>query len=152
MGSTRSKMPIIFDRVNPDTTLETITEFEKEWDISLPEDYKQFLLNTNGGRGRKNWILYIDEDRIDADSGENGEMYATVDEVFGLHSPNGDLYTVDLHTANIRVNQDVGGRTSCLPDTIVIADDGSGHYYFGIVTSESRYGECKIKCVNGVPV
>ena len=133
-------MPLNFDKINPSTRLEDITDFEKAWDITLPEDYKQFLLNTNGGIGfGNNFIPYLHSYRTKTGDCKEIETFACIDEVFGLLS-NSDLCTGDLHTVNVRIRQGDGDRTMCLPDTIVIADDGN-HHYFGIVTSQSRYGQ-----------
>lgn len=135
-------MPILFDKINPDTTLEAIAEFEKIWDVNLPKDYKQFLLKTNGGKGfGNNFIPYLHKYRTKTGDCKEIETFACIDEVFGLSSPNGDLYTVDLHTVNVRVKHGDGHQTSCLPDTVVIAADGGGHNYLGIVISQQRYGQ-----------
>lgn len=78
------------------------------------------------------------------------ETYAMVNEVFGMPSPDGDLHTTDLHTVNLRIKQGDGNQTMCLPDTIVIATESDGHHYFGIVTSQARYGQIHL-WLDGLP-
>ena len=40
---------MIFERQNDPTTMHEITEFEKNRGVRLPQDYKEFLLSSNGG-------------------------------------------------------------------------------------------------------
>ena len=45
-------MTVIFSRQNPPVPESVICQFEEDEKITLPDDYRQFLLDTNGGETR----------------------------------------------------------------------------------------------------
>jgi hypothetical protein len=135
-------MPINFDKVNPSTTPELIATFEKAWDIVLPDEYKEFLLQTNGGIATWfNFIRHLHSYRTKTGECKQVDTYATLEEVYGANSPSGDLYTLDLETKNTHLKAGDGEGTYLLPDTIAIASAMGGHNFFGIVVGKSKFGQ-----------
>jgi hypothetical protein len=130
-------MVIEFDKINPSTSLEAITEFETAWNVVLPDDYKEFLLKTNGGRLPRRGYKYIRYGIGYAD-------YAHIDELYGIKSAETNLYTQDIHSANHKLED------YRLPDTIAIGGIYDGHWYFGIVVGEDRFGEVLL-WLDGLP-
>jgi hypothetical protein len=57
-------MPIQFDQQNSLVSAEQISEFESAQGLTLPEDYKQFLLETNGGELKPGMLVDYIKERV----------------------------------------------------------------------------------------
>ncbi len=68
---------------NPGATEEEIEELEKEFDITLPEDHREFLLFANGARIMSNFITLYGIDLIGIEDPMVPEEYYTIGELVG---------------------------------------------------------------------
>jgi hypothetical protein len=125
-------MAIKFERTNPKISEEELAEFEKSHNTKLPEDYRQFLLETNGGVPslENAYIPYILYDGTDS--------FYTVEDFFGIKQAD---KSNDLTWVNWLLNQeDSTGRKTIPPNCLAIASIMGGHDYLGISFVPNTYG------------
>jgi len=111
----------------PVVTKEVINNFERENNISLPEDYIEFLLKNNGGMFIYDYVNFDFKDKL-------GDNTAIVDIFYGINYP-ADVYdlktmlnrTRDRMPNNIiPIANDPGGNKIC----ISIKGEDYGKVYF----------------------
>ena len=102
-------------------TEETIQEFEREIKIKLPQDYKDFLINSNGGTPDGTWVFDF------FDIGNSCENSTAIDFFEKIYT--GDSNTIE--------NDNIKARYKALVDTeqipinlLPIADDTYGNIIF----------------------
>lgn len=91
-------------RRGPQVTESEIAEFEKRYGHQLPDDYRRFLLDVNGGR--------LDKSRREFDAG-------VVNRLFSLNDPEDD--SRDLTTRAERARRDLPS-----PDLLFVGHDDGG--------------------------
>lgn len=125
----------IFDSLQG-LTLEEIMAFEIFINHSLPDEYKAFLQQHNGGRIQPDHFKYSHPDDDEAGSvlyrflGLSRENYFTVENYL-------ITYEQRVPTDFLPIATDVGGNLLCLS----LRDDSYGQIYFWNHEQESSYGE-----------
>jgi hypothetical protein len=103
-----------FVECGPPITDADVSAFEHQFKVSLPQDYRQFLLDVNGGRTSK-------DSRAFREGTLNGVLSLNADEEHQFN---------DLASWNERVRHDLGTN-----DVIVVGyDDGGGRILLGVAT------------------
>jgi len=103
-------------RMFPPARPAEVDEFERSHGVTLPPEYRDFLLKSNGGRPADNLVNVPDFDE------------AAVNHFFGLQR--GDMY--DLRSEGARIE----GRIP--PGTIAIGDDPGGNLFLLSVDGDSN--------------
>lgn len=128
---------LYFDESGPQLTERDISDFEKAFSLSVPHQYRLFLLTYNGGRPRPDTIAIghaLDGDHSTATSA-NGAT--NVDTLFGLRDPvescnidwNLVTYRERLRSVSIcllPIGCDSGGSIFC----IVVSGHTTGHIVY----------------------
>jgi len=128
---------ISFNKINSPTNKDEIRKLEKKWRITLPEVYKKFLLQNNGGR--------VGEEVFPIQNNPSGDR-AIIHSFFGLNLDN--VYDLDsklrVYKAGQRIPDnfipiacDVGGNLVC----ISFKGEDEGKVYFWDHEDEYMEGE-----------
>lgn len=108
-----------------------ISEFEKQFDFKLPQDYKAFMLKNNGGTPKKNWAF----DFVDTASGKSdssGINYFCI--LYDEETENND----DLRASYIALVLEEPAQSP--PNLLPILDDPGGNIVFLSVAGKD-YGK-----------
>lgn len=128
-------MSIKFAETNQKISEEDLVKFEESHAMKLPEDYRKFLLETNGGipSDENNCFNYIRRDI-------RKEGFIDTVMIRNFLGLNQEIY--DLGKVHHNLNQKLpDGRAIKLPECLAIADSIFVHHNLGISLLEEKYGE-----------
>lgn len=107
---------------------EDITEFENEAGIKFPDDYKAFMLESNGGTPKEDWLYDFFDEVTEA------ENTSVIREFFSL------LQDESVKMRNLRKIYDIMTYEETIPaDMLPIADDSGGNV-IGISLNKDDFG------------
>lgn len=124
---------IKFLKKNPKTSEAIISEFEEQFDQHLPEEYRTFILSTNGGvMSNYTYVTYEDEE-FDED------VHVYIREFFGFDTAEKsfDLVTKEIKSENRILRVEI---EYWIQNLIAIARIDDGHGYIVISTSGDNKG------------
>jgi cell wall assembly regulator SMI1 len=107
---------------------EDIAEFENEVGIKFPEDYKRFMLKSNGGTPKEEWLYDFFDEVTEA------ENTSVIREFFSLFSDN------SVKMSNLReIYKIMTYEETISTDMLPIADDPGGNI-IGISLNKDDFG------------
>lgn len=107
---------------------EDITEFENEAGIKFPDDYKAFMLESNGGTPKEDWLYDFFDEVTEA------KNTSVIREFFSL------LQDESVKMRNLRKIYDIMTNEETIPaDMLPIADDSGGNV-IGISLNKDDFG------------
>ncbi|WP_392532164.1 SMI1/KNR4 family protein [Nostoc sp. C117] len=128
-------------QLNPCLINTDIEVFESKYDVTLPNDYRNFVLELGNGGAGPGYGLYgipaiESENAISLTSQQN--KYDSLSKLFPLKQAWNNLDLVVENKADFLVNLDAYFNQKCIPGTLLLADYGCGIYAILVITGEQR--------------
>ncbi len=129
---------------NHPIALEDIAIFERDFNIRLPDDYRAFLLQNNGGRPEEDWCFdFVEVGRTEVTGSCVSDFYALdPDEVMRWHDLRrarfAQIDSQKLPDGLLIIAVDPGGNYICMS----VAEEDYGHVVFAnheLEVSETGY-------------
>ena len=120
------------EKTGPSLNNNSISEFEKQLNIRLPQDYKDFMLAHNGGTPKEDWAFdFVDVITNKGDS-------SVISSFFVIYGEETKARYDDLRKS-YRIIHEM--EKAAPPLTLPIADDPGGNL-IGMSVAEKDFGQC----------